>query len=113
MVTNFIYITLHTKSLKPYGTQPFSIWVLVKIHRIQKGLKTVTLKYLMWMCHIRYSLLTDFIYITLHTQKPKTIWNTAIFHMVFSKNTLNSKGLKNSKATISHVNVPHKILCAY
>ena len=43
----------------------------------------------------------------------KDKWNTAIFHMVFGKNTLNSKGIKNSKAKISHEDVPHEIFCAY
>jgi len=90
---------------KTCGTQPFSILFFVGIHWILKGLKTVSLKYLMWMCHIRYSVLTDFIYITLHAQDPKNMWkdkwNKAIFLMVLGKNWLNSKGIK--KVTLKYL----------
>ena len=50
-----------------------------------------------------------FSYINCHAQLPKTIWNLAIFHIVFGKNKLNSRWMKQSKAKISHVDVSHKI----
>ena len=54
-----------------------------------------------------------FSYINFHAQLPKTIWNIAIFHMVFGKNELNSTWIKKSNDKISQVDVLHKILCAY
>ena len=67
----------------------------------------------MWMCHMRYSVLTEFIYITLHTQKPNPTWKKAIFQMIFGQNTIGFKWIKNNKAYIYILDMPHRIFTAH
>ena len=67
----------------------------------------------MWMCHMRYSVLTEFIYITLHTQKPNPEWKKVIFQMIFGQNTIGFKWIKNNKAYIYILDMPHSIFTAH
>ena len=113
VLTDFIYITLHAQDPKNmwkdmWNTAIFHL-VFGKKHWILKGLKTLRLKYLMWMCHMRYSVLTEFIYITLHTQKPNPTWKKAIFQMIFGQNTIGFIWIKNNKAYIYILDITDSI----
>ena len=62
---------------------------------------------------MRYSVLTEFIYITVHTQQPNTTWIKANFQMIFGQNTIGFKWIKNNKAYIYILDMPHRIFTAH